>query len=167
MRRSIARGVLSAVLLDGHDSPGRPCFSEATLDGRTISIDAAADLDCHDFEYPVIRCFTSIAALEFDVAVQLGRQRSRTSFAPASIGYVVVYEHVAYGGAVKVLALDVPWLSSLGWNDKISSFKSFGASGAFHEHSPNGGFVYSYGPSSRVASLSGMYNDKFSSFFII
>jgi hypothetical protein len=166
MRRSVARAAAIAALLTAVLTPGVGASPNATLDGRPIAIERAADLDCHDFEYPVIRCFDSVASLESDVAVQVARLNAGALFAVATTGYVVVYEHAAYAGSTKVLSSDVPWLSSIGWNDKISSFKSFGATGAFNEHSPSGGFIYSYGPTSRVASLSGTYNDKFSSFFI-
>jgi hypothetical protein len=114
-----------------------------------------------------------VASLDSDVAAQVARQNARASFAATATvfaatatGYVVAYEHAAYAGATKVLSSNVPWLSDIGWNDKISSFKSFGANGAFHEHSPSGGFIYFYGPTARVPSLSGTYNDKFSAFYI-
>ena len=166
MRRSVARAAAIAALLTAGLTPGVGAAPIATLDGHAIALERASDLNCHDFEFPIIRCFESVAALESDVLVQVARQQSRTSFAVTTVGYVVVYEHAAYAGATKILVSDVPWLSSIGWNDKISSFKSFGATGAFNEHSPSGGFIYSYGPTSRIASLSGTYNDKFSSFFI-
>ena len=166
MKASVARAVVMVALLTAALTPAVQAGPFATFDGRSIAIEQTADLDCHDFEYPIIRCFDSVASLEADVAVQIARQNSRASFAAASVGYVVVFEHAAYAGASKILVSDVQWLSNIGWNDRISSFKSFGATGAFNEHSPSGGFIYSYGPTSRIASLSGAYNDKFSSFFI-
>jgi hypothetical protein len=170
MRTSVARAVVVAALLTAALTPavdaGIDAGASATLNGRPIPIERATTLDCHDFEYPILRCFDSLASLESDVAVQVARRNAAALFAAASVGYVAVYEHALYGGSAKILSSDVPWLSSIGWNDKISSFKSFGATGAFNEHSPSGGFIYSYGPTSRIASLSGAYNDKFSSFFI-
>ena len=166
MRRSVAGAAAIAGLLTAVLTQVVSAAPIATLDGRPIAIERAADLNCHDFEYPVIRCFDSVGSLESDVAIHVARQASGTSFAVATVGYVVVYEHAAYAGSTKVLSSDVGWLSDLGWNDRISSFKSFGATGAFYEHSPSGGLVYSYGPSARVPSLSGTYNDKFSAFYI-
>jgi hypothetical protein len=166
MTSSVVRAALIVALLCAVMTPTVEAGPIATLDGRAIAVEQAADLDCHDFEYPVIRCFHSVASLESDIAARTARQSSGALFAVASTGYVVVYEHALYGGAAKILSSDVSWLSDIGWNDRISSFKSFGATGAFNEHSPSGGFIYYYGPTSRVASLSGAYNDKFSSFFI-
>lgn len=166
MRASVVRAVVIVALMTAVMTPAVAARPIATLDGRAIAIERTSDLNCHDFEYPVIRCFDSVASLESDFAAQVARQNSRAFFAAESIGYVVAYEHATYQGATKILTSDVPWLSDSGWNDRISSFKSFGATGAFHEHSPSGGFIYSYGPSARVPSLSGTYNDKFSSFYI-
>ena len=166
MKATLARAAVLVAVVTAVFAPAAHAGQIATMDGRMIAIDRTAHLDCHDFEYPVIRCFGSVASLESDVAAQLARRNTRASFAAASVGYVVAYEHTAYQGATKVLSSDVPWLSDIGWNDRISSFKSFGASGAFHEHSPSGGFLYFYGPTARVPTLSGTYNDKFSAFYI-
>jgi len=81
-------------------------------------------------------------------------------------GYVTSYEHATYDGSQMTLSADQPWLSSIGWNDRISSFKSFGATGRFREHSPNGGLVYTFGSTSQVPILTSTYNDKFSVFDI-
>jgi hypothetical protein len=166
MWRSVARAVVMVALVSAVFTPAVQAGPIATLDGREIAIDQASNLNCHDFEYPVIRCFDSVASLESDVAIQFAGQNQRALFTASATGYVVVYEHASYGGSTKVLSSNVAWLSDIGWNDKISSFKSFGATGAFHEHSPSGGFIYWYGPTARVASLSGTYNDKFSAFYI-
>ena len=64
------------------------------------------------------------------------------------------------------LSTDQPWLSSIGWNDRISSFKSFGATGRFLENSPGSGLVYTFGSGAQISFLSASYNDKFSAFDI-
>ena len=64
------------------------------------------------------------------------------------------------------LSTDQPWLSSIGWNDRISSFKSFGATGRFRENSPGSGFIYNFSSGAQISFLSGTYNDKFSAFDI-
>jgi hypothetical protein len=161
-----ARALAVAALLATVTTPAVVARPFATLDGRTIATEDVGDLACHDFEYPIIRCFDSVQSLEASVAGELVR-RSPGTAAAATLGYVIVYEHAQYGGSnPKVLSTDVPWLSDIGWNDKISSFKSFGASGQFYENSPSGGFAYYYWPTTQVPSLSGTYNDKFSAFYI-
>jgi hypothetical protein len=136
----------------------------ATLDGRSIPIERIGRYDCHDFDYPVIRCFTSARQAGVDIETRLADEDALTSGALV-IGYVTVWEHVSFGGASMTLSSSQPWLSSIGWNDRISSFRSFGATGGFWEHSPSGGFWYPYGSSAYVTSL-GSFNDQFSAFVI-
>ena len=139
----------------------------ATLDGTPISLARAATLSCHDFDYPVLRCFTSATAMGVDAARRASE--SKANVAPDSLiggGYVTAFEHALYAGAAVGLSTNQPWLGSIGWNDRISSFKSFGATGNFQENSPGGGFVFSFGATTTVPSLNGTYNDRFSSFFV-
>jgi hypothetical protein len=168
MRAFVARAVLLALVIAGLLVPSAQATGvRASLDGRPIPLDQVGGLACHDFEYPLIRCFDSVASLDADVSTEVSRHILRPELAVAASGYVIVYEHAQYGGAnPKVLSSDVAWLSDIGWNDKISSFKSFGASGVFYENSPNGGFGYYFGATTRVPTLNAAYNDKFSSFYI-
>lgn len=139
----------------------------ASADGRRISLEQAGSMSCHDLDFPTLRCFTSSAAMELDAVGRLG------SFSPdggviavLDVGYVIVYEHASYGGSSLLLSADQAWLSSIGWNDRISSFKSFGATGNFRENSPTGGWTYALIPGAQVSSLSGTYNDKFSALYL-
>lgn len=131
----------------------------ATLDGGRLRIDRVAEFNCHDFDHPVIRCFSSQAALAADVA-------AKTAGLTLLGGYVTVYEDANYDGASIALSNDVSFLSTIGWNDRISSFQSFGAFGHFREHSPAGGFLYAFGSTTSISSLGGSVNDKFSAFYI-
>ncbi len=136
----------------------------ATLDGTSITLREAASLSCHDFDYPILRCFISATAMELDVSRRL--DHGLAAAVVLTTGYVTAYEHAGYAGSALTLSNDQAWLSSIGWNDRISSFKSFGAVGSFRENSPTGGFIYSFGPSTQVSFLSSTYNDKFSAFYI-
>jgi hypothetical protein len=159
--RALAGGLLISAILGGSTNAGG---LSARLGDDVIDLDLAGTMSCHDFDYPVLRCFTSPEALERDVI-----ERESTSgvlAAVAATGYVTVWEHAGYDGARMTLSADQPWLSSIGWNDRISSFKSFGASGRFFENSPGSGLVYFYNSGSQVSLLSNTYNDKFSAFDI-
>lgn len=139
----------------------------ATLADKSISLDRAGTLSCHDFDYPVLRCFSTPAAMSLDVAGRAeGRSVSKQGFEVSDSGYVIVYEHSLYAGNYMILSADQAWLSSIGWNDKISSFKSFGATGNFRENSPASGLIYFFGSSAQIAYVGDSYNDKFSSFYI-
>jgi hypothetical protein len=159
---SVIVGVLVvSTVLGGSANAGR---LSARLGETDISLAQAGTLSCHDFDYPVLHCFATPEALERDVT-----QRVRTNAVPAAVaatGYVTSWEHAGYAGSQMTLSADQPWLGSIGWNDRISSFKSFGASGRFLENSPGSGFVYFFGSSSQISFLSNYYNDKFSAFDI-
>jgi Peptidase inhibitor family I36 len=159
--RALAGGLLISAVLGGSTNAGG---LTARLGDEVIRLDQAGALSCHDFDFPVLRCFTSPEALERDVL-----ERVSTNTAPAAVvdtGYVTVWEHASYDGARMTLSSDQPWLSSIGWNDRISSFKSFGASGRFLENSPGSGLVYFFNSGAQVSYLSNTYNDKFSAFYI-
>jgi hypothetical protein len=157
--RALVGAMVSLVVFGGSVTAAEKV--SATLDGKPISLERAGDLSCHDFDYPVLRCFSSPGAQTRDIAL-------RTSLGRAGVlvGYVTFFEHAGYDGSFMTLSADQPWLSSIGWNDRISSFKSFGASGRFRENSPGGGFIYSFGSGAQISFLSNTYNDKFSAFDI-
>ncbi len=166
MKRRLARATAAATMFAlVTSSVAAADRVSATLDGHPIRIDRIADLNCHDFDYPVIRCFSSPAAVAADIAARTDSTDGESSLGISSV-YVTVFEHAFYDGASMTLSSDRPWLSSIGWNDRISSFKSFGATGGFYEDSPSGGFYYTFGSTTQVSSLSGTYNDKFSAFDI-
>ena len=159
---SVLVGVLLiSVVLGGSTNAGR---LSARLGETEINLAQAGDLSCHDFDYPVLRCFESPEALERDVVGRV--QANAVPAAVAATGYVIVWEHASYDGARMTLSADQPWLNSIGWNDRISSFKSFGASGRFLENSPGSGLVYFFTSGVQVPWLSNTYNDKFSAFDI-
>lgn len=137
-----------------------------SLDGEPISVERAAEIACHDLDPEAVRCFESTAEMEADIRVMLGMGQGMAA-AVLAVGYVIVYEDTLYGGASRTLSVDYANLSTIGWNDRISSFKSFGASGHFREHAnPPSGFTYSYGSSTQVSNVGSAYNDKFSYFLI-
>jgi hypothetical protein len=169
MKRSwieaLAGAMVFLVIVGGSVAAAEPISVSATFGGAAISLQEARGLSCHDFDFPILRCFATAATLEIEVAKRV--QVRAAALAPLVVdGYVTVYEHAQYAGSALTLSADQPWLSSIGWNDRISSFISFGAIGNFREDSPGGGFIYGYGATTRVSSLSNTYNDKFSAFNI-
>jgi len=133
----------------------------AVLDGKPITLKEAADLSCHDFDYPVLTCFRSSAEMEQAAAARVAADGA--VFAAAATGYVVVFENGGYGGTSRTISQSYSYLGDIGFNDKISSFKSYGATGRFYEHAPPGGLIYSFSSSTWVSYVGDTYNDKFSS----
>jgi hypothetical protein len=136
----------------------------ATLDGKRIRLDRVASLQCHDFDYPIIRCFSTAERIAADIDARLAA-RDAAGARLLLAGYVTVYQDNFYGTPSISLSTDQASLSALGWNDRISSFKSFGATGGFWEHSPSGGFFHAYAATTQAPSL-GSHNDAFSAFVI-
>lgn len=131
----------------------------ATANGEAISLREAGGMSCHDLAFPVLTCYPTSA--EMLDAVDSWLKDSRAA-AAATIGYVVVFEHGAYAGAAQTISRDYSYLGDIGWNDKVSSLKSYGASGRFWEHAPNGGLIYYVYATSRSPYVGDLYNDKFS-----
>jgi hypothetical protein len=175
-RRAAILGLGFALLIGWPALAARPIQAgppdpdlSATLDGVPIPLEAVGALACHDLQYPVIRCFSSVD----DLMAVLGAPGTGGVGVTAGVsalaggGYVIAFDQFQYGGSnPKVLSSDQSWLFLIGWNDVTSSFKSYGATGRWWEHSPSGGLRYSYGPSTQVPALSSTFNNKFSAFVI-
>ncbi len=107
----------------------------AELDGKPILATTAGEFYCHDLAYPLITCFSTANALEKHLA---------TSVQAASV-YVTIYSEPTYDGSYAQLSQDYDGLWSIGWNDRISSFKARnGESGRFYEDWYAGGSHYSF-----------------------
>jgi hypothetical protein len=131
----------------------------AVMSGQPITLKAAERLSCHDFDYPILTCFETSAEMEKAAAE---RSAARAKMTAASSGYIVVFEHGTYAGTSRTLSQSYSYLGDIGFNDKISSFKSYGATGRFWEHAPPGGLIYFFYSTTRVSYVGDSYNDKFS-----
>jgi hypothetical protein len=140
----------------------------AVLDGQPISLEQASRLSCHDFDYPVLTCFATSKAM-MAAAAELARAGTSSSARETSLatsGYIVVFENGAYSGAARAIFGDYAYLGDIGWNDRISSLKSYGATGHFSEHAPAGGLLYFVSPTLRSSYVGDLYNDKFSAVYL-
>lgn len=125
------------------------------LDGRPIALADVGRYFCHDFAHPLIHCYTTSAALESAVG----------SFATTSVSYVVVYEYPTYQGAYMYMADDYTVLATIGWNDRISSYRVLNSmSGKFWTDWFYGGTGYYFCCNSTASSL-GSFDNTFSSVF--
>lgn len=143
----------------------------AELDGQEISPTDVVRFHCHDLLAPVIRCFTTQAARDADID-QLAGASALTSSATGATGatsatsviYVLAYEAINYGGASIALSQPQADLSSLGWNDVISSFKSTnGGHPRWWDAANYQGATWQWGKSFWVSYVGDLANDRFSS----
>ena len=131
----------------------------ADLEGVPIPLVAVGKYHCNDFDFPAIHCFNAPAALgaSVDVQIQLGLL--------SGTDYVQIYQDAWFGGPSMVVSQDYAVLATLGWNDRISSFKGKNfQTGTFYTDWFAGGTAYGFCCNQQVSSL-GAYNDTFSSIY--
>jgi len=87
----------------------------ATLDGKPIPLEDVGRYNCDDFAYPEIRYWSTrvIADAQATLVTLL-----------TSIDYVTIYDYTNYGGASMNVSQDYATLGTIGWNDRISSFRA-------------------------------------------
>ena len=126
----------------------------AYLDGREIPVSDVGKYFCDDFSYPVIRCST--IRLVIDV-------RATMVSLLTSVDYVTIYEASAFFGAFMNVSEDYGTLLTIGWNDRISSFKGRNSeTGKFWTDWFSSGSSWTFCCNSSISSL-GSYDNSFSS----
>lgn len=158
--RAVLVGLLFALAVS---SPARAAAPEvrATLDGRPIPVSEIAEHDCHDLDFPIIRCFTEASDRDASLSV-LGSIRVA---AADGVTYVTVWDGTYFTGASISLLQDYDTLVTIGWNDKISSFKGRNSeTGRFYVDWFHGGTSYSFCCNQQVPSL-GSLNNTFTSVY--
>lgn len=126
----------------------------AYADGRRIPIGDVSRYYCDDFSYPVIQC-SSLAVLT--------QTRAAVVTLLAGVDYVTIYDLSGYGGGYMNLSQDYGSLMTIGWNDKVSSFRGRNSeTGRFWTDWFETGTSWSFCCNTTVPSL-GSYNNTFSS----
>jgi hypothetical protein len=128
----------------------------ADLDGVPIKLADVGKWYCHDFDFPVIHCFSHPE----DVQKSQGFATAATSTV-----YVTVYEFTTYQGAFMHMSQDYSILGLIGWNDRISSLVIHTSPGAvFWTDWLYTGTRYSVCCYTQLGSL-GSFDNSFSSVF--
>jgi len=159
--RAVLLGLLMALAVS---SPARAAAPEirATLDGRDIPIAEVARHHCHDLDFPVISCFAKATDRDTSVSVELGQVQLA---AAAGVPYVTVYDFSGFTGSSMVISQDYDALVTIGWNDKVSSFKGRNSeTGRFYVDWFHGGTSYSFCCNQQTSSLGG-FDNTFSSVY--
>lgn len=160
--RTLVAGLFAAALICsiGLTRPGTAAGADsepelsATLDGKPIPVADVSKYFCDDFSYPVIRCSRSQLIMEL---------RATTTALLTGVDYVTIFEYPGYGGSWMHVSQDYSTLLTIGWNDRISSFKARNSeTGRFFTDWFNGGTVWNFCCNSSVSSL-GSYDNRFSS----
>lgn len=126
----------------------------ADLNGRPIPLVDVGLYHCHDLSYPRIHCFARESDRDAAIAAPL---------AATGVDYVIAWEYSTYSGASIVFSSDYTVLATLGWNDRISSFKGRNSqSGHFWTDWFYGGNTLYFCCNQQYSSLGG-FDDTFSS----
>jgi len=140
------------------------------LEGRPIPPTEAGNYHCHDFDYPLIRCYRTSAELEDAAARRTegggldGMDTGSADAGTASVSYVRVFSDANHKGTSAYLNQPYDRLGDIGWNDRISSFTSLtSAGGRFWQDTYGRGWSYSFCCLQSVGYVGDAYNDQFSS----
>jgi hypothetical protein len=155
---TLATTVLVALAL-GTGGVGATSGMRADLAGRPIRLLDVSRYHCHDVGASRIACFRTAGARDQDL-----RRRTLGTLATTGVYYVTWYEHSNYGGASFAASQSYSDLSSLGWNDAISSFKSLnGQRPKFWSDAGYGLPAWQWPAGAWVSYVSDPANDRFSS----
>jgi hypothetical protein len=144
----------AVAVADDGSQPHESADLQAYLDGKPIPPADVSKYFCDDFSYPVIHCSVSplVTAARATVVSLL-----------TSVDYVTVYEQAGFGGPYMNISQDYGWLATIGWNDRISSFRARnGETGTFFVDWFSGGSQWSFCCNTQQSSLGG-YDNSFSS----
>jgi hypothetical protein len=131
----------------------------AFLDGKPIPLGEVGEHYCHDFDYPEIQCYSTAAELEGTTA------SPEMAALAAGVTYVTVYDYTLYAGSYMHISQDYWSLSTIGWNDRISSYIARNyETGSFWTDWFYGGTRWNFCCNSSVSDLGG-FSNTFSSVF--
>jgi hypothetical protein len=141
-----------------------------------IELEDVGDHHCHDFASPIIRCFATELERDADAESVMGTQAARgwggteqqaalaVQLAATVVTYVRWYEDSNYGGLSFSTANPMADLAVIGWNDRISSFKSInGGHPKFWQSWNYTGTAWQWVTSAWVPYVGDPANDRFSS----
>lgn len=137
----------------------------ADLDGRAISLDRVGNYYCHDFDAPRIHCFRTEAVLERSVSSFLSNSLGALALeAATATNYVKIYDYTYYAGLTMYVSQSYPLLSSIGWDNRISSYIAInGGAGYFYLNTYYSGQYFTFCCGDRSAALNGTFNNTISS----
>jgi hypothetical protein len=148
--------VLSVVLIPGQTRAASNTDKgvTATLDGRPLKLAEVANWYCDDFSYPTITCFSDPQSLN---------TRDAAVLSTTSLEYVTIYDFTGFTGSFMQVSQDYTVLATIGWNDRVSSFKARNSlDGHFFTDWFYGGTGYYFCCNQNVQSL-GSFDNTFSS----
>lgn len=137
----------------------------AVYQGVPIPLSQVASHHCHDVMYPLIECFDSGSARDLDLAAHDASNAPSSASASALLtSYVTWYEAINYGGSSFTASSSYSDLSSISWDNRISSFKSLnGGRPKWWQNSNFSGISWHWLAGAQIPDVGSSANDQFSS----
>jgi hypothetical protein len=137
----------------------------ADVDGRSINPASIPSFYCHDFDYPRIHCSRSAAGLKVSEA-KIARSSKSVSPYFGVNDYVTIFDGPNYSGSFMDVSQNYDVLFSIGWNDRISSYKARNSdSGIFWTDWFASGSGVTFCCNTNVSSLPASLDNAFSSMY--
>jgi hypothetical protein len=156
----------SVTAVSAASSPTRaPEAIVVDVEGQQIKPVLTSSFYCHDFDYPRIHCFRTATQLN---AAETTFVRAKLAVSPnfTSADYVTIFDGSAYTGAAMDLSQSYDALWSIGWNDRISSYKARNSvSGTFWTDWFASGTGRNFCCNTNVSSLPSDLDNAFSSVY--
>jgi hypothetical protein len=159
--RALLFGVLLSLLPTTSATAAQPEVA-ATLDGQPIPATSIAMHHCHDLEFPIIRCFRKAADRDLAASAEVGIAGIESVTA---IAFVTMYDGSGFSGSSFLVSQNYDVLATIGWNDRVSSFKGRNSeTGRFYVDWFAGGGSWAFCCNQQTASL-GNFDNTFSSVY--
>jgi hypothetical protein len=119
MMASSSAGTVSAV----SQADRRAVAVVADVDGHPIKSALIGTFYCHDFDYPKVHCSRTVAGLR---ASERGTLLKSLAVTPmfGTNDYITIFDGSNYSGAFMDVSQNYDALFTIGWNDRISSYKA-------------------------------------------
>lgn len=155
-----AIGVVAFVLVPANGASANE-YSRVLLDGRPAPLSLAASKHCIAQPSSTLVCFSRAAQRDRVFQSRL----ASTPLSATATGYVIAYQDSSYLGASVVLAQNYTNLGTIGWSDRISSYRVYTSlTGYFYQNSGYSGAFQSYCCFWQIPYVGNSFNDTFTSF---
>lgn len=112
----------SGTPVSGASRANRSVAIVADVDGRPIKPAEISRYYCHDFDFPRIHCFAAGDRLRDAERARIATRSTLQTSVAANV-FLTIFDGPNYSGAFMDVSQNYDALWTIGWNDRISSYK--------------------------------------------